>query len=231
MEPSPVPASVAVLRRVRTRLGGDRGRARTSCGAVALEAALVTPLLMVALFGIIEMSLLMRDTVAETSAVRVGARIASASPGVGPGVCVASAAPPPCTPANAPGFAQAAADAIQRAGSAMPKDSIEWIIVYDANSSGYPMPTSNRTLACTTNCVKYVWDDALDRFRYASGSWLSSSVNACVNDPARQAVGVAMQAQHTWVTGLFGDSHTLSERSVMQFEPLSADQCKPGTHL
>lgn len=200
-------------------------------GAVALEAALVTPVLMIALFGIIEMSLLMRDSVAATSAVRVGSRIASASAGVGPGVCVASADPPPCTPANAPGFAQAAADAIQRAGSAMPKDSIEWIIIYDANSQGYPMPTTNRTLTCTTNCVKYVWDDALDRFRYASGSWLSTSVNACVNDPARQAVGVAMQARHTWVTGLFGDSHTISERSVMQFEPLSSDQCKPETHL
>lgn len=185
---------------------------------------------MVALAGIVEMSLLMRDSIATTSAVRVGARIASASAGAGPGVCVASANPPPCTPASAPAFAQAAADAIQRAGSAMPKDSIEWIIVYDANTQGYPMPTTNRTLSCTTNCVAYVWDKNLDKFRYSSGSWASNSVNACVNDPLRTAVGVAMQAKHAWVTGLFGQSKTISERSIMQFEPLPSEQCKPSTH-
>jgi hypothetical protein len=186
---------------------------------------------MMALFGIIEMSLLMRDSVAATSAVRVGSRIASASAGAGPGVCLASVNPPPCTPATAPGFAQAAADAIQRAGSAMPKDSIEFIIIYEANIKGYPMPSTNLTLTCTTNCVKYTWDQNLDRFRYASGSWASNSVNACVNDPLRTAVGVAMQAQHHWVTGIFGSTHTLSERSVMQFEPLTSEQGKPGTHL
>jgi hypothetical protein len=195
-----------------------------------VEAALVIPLLMVILFGIVEMALLMRDGVAETSAVRVGARIASAAAGAGPGVCVASANPPPCTPANAPAFAQAAADAIQRAGSAMPKDNIEFIIVYDANLQGYPMPSTNTTLTCTTNCVKYVWDKTLDRFRYASGSWASTSVNACVNDPARSAIGVAMQAHHGWVTGLFGSGVTMTERSVMQFEPLTSEQCKPNTH-
>jgi hypothetical protein len=205
-------------------------RARSERGAAAVEAALVTPLLCLLVFGIIEMSLLMRDTVAVSSSVRTGARIASTDAGAGPGVCLASANPPPCTPQNAPALAQAAADAIQRAGSAMPKDSIQWIIVYDANSGGYPMPAGNTSLTCSSNCVKYVWDTGLDRFRYSSGSWDSSTINACVNDPGRQAVGVAMRATHTWVTGLFGNGVDLQERSVMQFEPLSNDTCEPGLH-
>jgi hypothetical protein len=215
---------------VRGAASPVRRRTRDARGAVAVEAALVIPLLMVLLCGIVEMALLLRDGVAETSAVRVGARIASAAAGAGPGVCQASANPPPCTPANAPALAQAAADAIQRSGSAMPKDDIEYILVYDANLHGYPMPSTNTTLTCTANCVKYSWDQSLDRFRYASGSWASTSINACVNDPARSALGVAMVVHHGWVTGLFGSGVTMTERSVMQFEPLTSEQCKPGTH-
>jgi hypothetical protein len=202
---------------------------RSERGAVAVEAAIVTPLLMVLLLGIIEMSLLMRDVVSTNSSVRTAARVASASAGAGQGTCEASANPPPCTPADAPKVAQVAADAVQRAGSAMPKDSIDWILVYDANASGYPLPAGNTSLTCSTKCVKYVWDKNLDKFRYSSGSWNSSTINACLNDPGRESVGIVMQAQHPWITGFFGKSVTLQERSVMQFEPLSNESCKPGT--
>lgn len=54
-------------------------------------------------------------------------------------------------------------------------------------------------------------------------------MNACLNDPGRAAVGIGMQVDHQWVTGLFGDGHLVQDRTVMQFEPLEADRCKPGT--
>ena len=113
---------------------------------MAVEAAIVTPLLMVLLLGIVEMSLLMRDVVSTNSSVRTGARVAASAAGSGPGTCEASANPPPCTPASAPAVAQVAADAIARAGSAMPKDSIKWLLVYSANTKGYPLPAGNTTL-------------------------------------------------------------------------------------
>src|SRR5262245_41595604 len=62
---------------VRTR-NGDRG-------AVAVEAALVTPLILLLITGVIELALLMRDDVALTSAVRNGGRTASANANAGPG--------------------------------------------------------------------------------------------------------------------------------------------------
>jgi hypothetical protein len=192
---------------------------------------LVTPILFMFVLGIIEMSLLMRDTVATTSAVRVGGRVASVSAGAGPGVCQASASPPPCAPANTPALAQAAADAIQRAGSAMPKDRIEYLLVYKANAGGYPLPTGNTGLTCSTSCVRFVWDSGLNKFRYAGGSWVSTTINACVNHANRDTVGVAMVAEHPWITGVFGDGVDLAERSVMNFEPLPSEQCMPGTHL
>jgi len=206
-----------------------RARSRNERGAIAVEAAIVVPLLVVLMFGVVEIALMMRDSVAVSSSVRTGSRIASASAGAGPGTCQASSNPPPCTPATVPAFAQAAADSIQRAGSAMPKDSISWVMIYEANVGGYPLPVGNTKLVCQTNCVTYVWDAALDRFRYQAGTWASTSVNACVNDPLQTSVGVAMLAQHKSVTGFIG-SVSLSERSVMRFEPLPSEQCKANTH-
>lgn len=196
-------------------------------GAAAVEFALVVPLLVVLLLGILEMSFLMRDYVSMSSSVRAGARTASAAADAGPGTCQASVNPPPCSPQSVPAFAQAAADTIQKAGTAMPADQIDWLMVYEAGSNGFPVGRSD--LQCSTNCVLYVWDDGIDRFRYSSGSWASASVNACVNDPDRDVVGIGLQARHAWLTGLFGDGLTMQERTVMQFEPLESDRCKPGT--
>jgi hypothetical protein len=129
------------------------GRYRSERGAVAVEAALLTPLLMLILFGIIEMSLFMRDVVSVSSATHVGIRSASISAGAGQGTCQASSNPPPCSPASVPALAQVAADAIQKAGTAMPQSEINWIIVYNANTAGYPMPAGNTSADCTTDCV------------------------------------------------------------------------------
>jgi hypothetical protein len=206
-------------------------RRRTNArGAVAIEAALVTPIMMALIFGIIEMALLMRDDVAITSAVRNGGRTASANAGAGPGGvneggdCVA-----PCSPANAPMFAQLAANTIQRAGSALPQDSILELWVYKANNKGYPGATGSTTMTCGTNCVKYKWVKSKDQFRYSSGSWPSASVNACANN-SPDAVGIYMSARHDFLTGFFSDNVTIEDHAVFAFEPLATQMCAAGAH-
>ena len=57
---------------------GVRRRERPDRGAVAVEAALITPVLVLLVFGIIEFGLAFRDWLAVTSAVRAGARTAAA---------------------------------------------------------------------------------------------------------------------------------------------------------
>ena len=203
-------------------------RARRERGAVAVEAAIITPLLLLLVFGIIEFSLLMRDHVAVSSAVRAGGRMASASAAAGPGTCPGGPTPPPCTPANAPAFAQAAADTIQRAGTAMPKDSIDFIWVYKANNNGYPGSATSMPATCPANCVKYVWNATDNKFYYASGSWASASVKACINDADQ--VGVYMKGTHSFITGLFGSTIGVADHAVMKFEPLATDICAPGKH-
>ncbi len=197
------------------RRKGDRG-------AAAVEFALVVPLLLTFLLGTVELGLYMKDYVSMSSSVRAGARTASAAAGAGPAMCGAN----PCSPRR-PTFAQAAADTMQTAGMAMNSDDINWIMIFKADTTG-TIPAS-----CTANCVKYVWNPTTNKFVYSSGLWDSRLVNACLNDVARDSIGVAMEARHRWmsglVSGLMGGNKIMTERTVMQFEPLEQDRCKPTT--
>ena len=209
-----------------------RTRRRDESGAVAVEFALIAPLIVLLFIGIMELSFLMKDYVALSSSVRGGARVASAAADAGPGDCAAeSAAGFPCVGANVPKAAQAAAGMMQRQGSAIPNGDIDWVIIYRAGDNGYPVGQSS--LVCGTDCVKFVWEPSLEKFRYVSGSWRSSTINACLNDVDRMSVGVGMQVTHTWKTGMggsiFGGLKEMQDRTVFQFEPLEADRCKPGT--
>lgn len=195
-------------------------------GAVAVEAALITPVLILLIFGAIEFTLLLRDHVATTSLVRVGARIASAEPRQG---TVASCQSLALTPAC---FAQDAADAMQRSGSALPKNSIEYILVYRANKEGYPGSDGNTSFEnCPGNsCYKFTWQDgtggSAGRFAYAGGAWNPQSINACQGDPNAMAVGVYMKVKHPAVIGLFFNNFTLTDHAVMKFEPMQEGVCK-----
>lgn len=204
-------------------------RQRDERGASALEFALTVPMLLMFLVGTVELGMFMKDYVSMSSSVRAGARTASAAADAGPGEC--TAAVPLCTPQKAPMLAQAAANTMQTAGTAMNTDDIQWVMIYKANTAGFPGTGTTVPAACPSNCVKYVWDAGLNKFRYAEGAWDSKTVNACVSQS--DSVGVAMRADHNWMTGLMsglmGGDKEMTERTVMKFEPLEQDRCKPGT--
>ena len=84
------------------------------------------------------------------------------------------------------------------------------------------------TAGCNTACVKYRWVDSQNRFRYVGGSWDYKLINGCIKDA--DAVGVYMKATHPMLTSWFFPSITLSDRTVMTFEPLPSGKCAPGAH-
>ena len=224
------------MKSVLSPLGRARARRRGQRGAVAVEAALVTPVVVLLLLGIIEFSLVMRDYVAVTSASRSGARMASSSAGAGAQVCDTAETGTQCSNTSAPELAKLAANAIQTQGSALNKDSINYILVYKANAKGFPGSLthwgSNALTDCKNagSCVAYTWVDASDKFKYSvgNGTWASSTINACVSNS--DSVGVYLNSTHTFITKMFGSSTTVSDRTVMRFEPLTADTCAAGTH-
>lgn len=197
---------------------------------MAVETALVLIPVMLLLVGIIEFALAYRDNVAVTSAARTGVRVASSGPDDGP--CVPSLADEtPCPPLAVPNLAQNAANAIARAGTALPRESIRYIMVYKANANGYPGALTSLPNSCAgvLNCVMYTWKPAQNQFRYTSGTWPSATINACFPNNV-DSVGVNVVADHDFLTGLFGGGLTLSEHSVMQFEPLLPATCAAGAH-
>jgi hypothetical protein len=212
-------------------------RRRREDGAVAVEAALVMPILALLVFGIIEFGFLLRDYAGVSALVRTGARIASTGADHGPGVCDTSPGAPTCTPASSPALAQEAADAIQRSGVVSNPDQIQYILVYKANDKGYPGANGSTTMpadcSSTSNCVKFVWRSSINQFKYNSGSWNSTSISACfpgsVANPMDR-VGIYLKASHPMITGLFGSSISLSDRAVMDFEPLATQSCGANQH-
>jgi Flp pilus assembly protein TadG len=181
---------------------------RTDGGAVAVEAALITPLLMLMLFGIVEVSLLIKDDLAVSAAARAGARTGSALPRFDDGTT---------------DFAQQAADQVATAAGALDLTAVS-LTIYAANAAGDPQG-GGTPVDCSDQCVHFRYDVATSAFVRDGGSWPASTINACPGDPAQDAIAVYVSYPHRMP--LFGGTVTLTDRSVMAFEPVSPTQgCK-----
>jgi Flp pilus assembly protein TadG len=181
-------------------------------GAVALEAALLTPLLLLITFGIIEFGMLFKDWLAVVSAVRAGTRIASAEPRFST-------------------FAQDAADDVAKEGTALDMSNVQELWIYKAEDSGtysgYPVGATDKDFTSCTQCVKFHWDSSSQAFVPYSTTWTATEQNACQGDPSKDSIGVYLQIKHAAVTGLIFDNLTIDEHSVMSLEPIPMSRvCK-----
>lgn len=191
------------------RLSGERG-------ASAVEAALVTPVVMAMFFGIIELGFVFKDYLAVGGAVRAGARVASA------------------TPRDA-GFAQKTADKVASIGGAMNLNDVQELWVYKVGSTSdkpcvsTPAPANSPCTsradfaACTDQCVKFTWNAGTKTFVQAgSPTWPSSTQNACTvgsgGPPNR--IGVYMKLKHDPFTGFVFQTIYISEASILTLEPM-----------
>jgi len=198
--------------------GGDRRRQGPfgEGGASAVEAAIVTPIVMAMLFGIIEMGFLFKDYLAAAGAVRAGVRMASAMP------------------RNAT-FAQAAADQVAITGGAMSFKDVQELWIYKVEPACPTCALSNKPVGfssfsgCTT-CVKFQWDTGLKKFvKTGTEDWAAGDQNACSTSTERpDRIGVYIRLKHNAFTGLVFNTITISEASIMSLEPISFfTACKP----
>lgn len=186
-----------------------RDRRRQQRGAVAVEAALITPVLIVLIFGMIDFGLLFKDYLAVTSASRAGVRIASAEP-------------------HQTGFAQDAADQVAREGRALESSNIEEVWVYKSQANGYPIGSSSTAVTGCSVCVKFHPDANGNLIAYST-TWTANQQNACAGTGTRDTVGVYVEYDHPATIGLFFDTFTLKDHTVMALEPLTAASgCGPS---
>ncbi|HYI62048.1 MAG TPA: TadE/TadG family type IV pilus assembly protein [Acidimicrobiales bacterium] len=178
-----------------------------------MEAAFVTPVFFMLIFGIVEVGLAMNDNLALAHSVRAGSRMASASGN------------------------EAYADygllrAIAREGSAIPRDQVERIVVYEATGPG-ALPTvgcrdGSPSSVAGNACNVYTPAD-FDRPRTDFGCLPDKDTDRffCPSDrnivltktTGPDYVGVWMKVEHPWVTRMFGSTLTLTDSSVIQLEP------------
>ena len=187
--------------------GGQRKSGQR--GSAAVEAAIVTPLVMALLFGIIELGFLFKDYLAAAGAVRAGVRMASA------------------TPRNST-FAQDAANQVALTGGAMNFSDVQQLWVYKVGTATDKPVGFSDFSGCTT-CVKFRWDAGTSKFVTLTDNWAASSQSACstlTEHPDR--IGVYVELRHNAFTGLVFNTVTISEASIMSLEPISfLTACKP----
>ncbi|MFZ4519029.1 MAG: TadE/TadG family type IV pilus assembly protein [Microthrixaceae bacterium] len=179
-----------------------------------IEAAIVLPVLMLFLLGIIEFGLVYATGATTTGASRTGARLAATA----------------YAPAGSSGAAQrAAADQVAAAVTAdltnLSNAVPTGMVLYRVNPSatdGAPVggfPGDNMAGGCTTDCFRYTWNGT--RLVYSSGGW--SSPDAC--GTSVDSVGVWVQARHDYLTRILGQFRYVDGRTSMRLEPLPTDQC------
>jgi Flp pilus assembly protein TadG len=178
-------------------------------GGAAVEAAIVTPVVMAMFFGIIELGFVFKDYLAVAGAVRAGVRMASASP-------------------RTSTFAQFAANKVAQTGGAMNFTNVQEMWVYKASTTT-DKPIGFSDFSDCTVCVKFTWDTGTNAFVPASDTWASSTQNACtaVSGGPPDRIGVYLKLRHKAFTSFVFTTLNISEASILTLEPMPvAGGCK-----
>lgn len=193
----------------RTARGPAPRRAHGDDGAAMVEAAIVMPLLMLLVFGIIEWGLAFLTATSTNSAARAGARTASA------------------LTLNTTYADQARLAVESNLSGALPFATPLEMWVYEVpytNPAGSPFPSGQTSWTCGANCIKYTWDGT--HFVFNSGSWPAASMVVCGVPPNQfDSVGIYLKVRHNFVTNFFGASKDIAEHTIMRLEPQPADSC------
>lgn len=186
-------------------------RGRGERGATLVESALITPVLMLFVFGIFEFGFAFRDYLAVANSTRDGARAASVA------------------------GSDADADyrtlrAIQRASSALPEGALNYIVIYKASGPDAEPDASCLGTSQTGMCNVYYPSDfsrPADEFGCAASSiaplapdrfWCPTDRETSVG-AGLDYVGVYIEIDHSYITGLFGSGVTFDDTIVLKVEP------------
>ncbi len=188
-------------------------RARGEAGAVLLEAALVTPLLLALLLAAIEGGIAFYERLSVAHMSLAGARSAS-----GQG-------------------SEALADyhvlRAVRSGGGMAGGQVSVVVVYRATGPGDRVPDGCRSAGVTGVCNRYAAGDlARDVSDFGctgppgpttkiDSPWCPTGRKTALSGPGGPPdyVGVYVEALHHDLTGILGDSITLRSDSIFRIEP------------
>lgn len=189
-----------------------RRRGRGERGATLVESALITPVLLLFVFGIFEFGFAFRDYLTVANAARDGAREVSVA-------------------GNSGDADYRMLRAIERASAALPDDGLEQIIVFKATGPGDTPDPACFSGSVSGVCNVYTPSDfnrAADEFgcngpstvtpNAPDDAWCPTDREVSVGS-GLDYVGVWVTTTHTYITGLFGSSIDLDDQLILKVEP------------
>jgi hypothetical protein len=225
----------------------DRRRGRGSRGATLVESAILTPVFLLFVFGILEFGLIYRDYLSVADASAVGARIGSI---VGPGLAavqISDGTPTGTTTIDGNGDF-AAMMAVREDLAAIPIEWIDRIVIFEGKQPSQQVsPLDQVPSVCRTQtplpsnapgCNIYEPRDAFEHLEgnvdatdlaYFSCPAPGGSEPACgwdpndrQNGPTTDVIdyfGVYVKISRPYLTGIFGDDFTIEQAHVLRLEP------------
>ena len=175
---------------------------------MAVEAAIIAPLLIALTFGTFEFGLLYRDNNILNQAAREGGRMGSTLP-------------------RDPTYHTVTANVVAEAlAGKLPDGTVETLVLFKADRHGQPV--SGNLDTCTTDCYRFTWDDADQEFDLVNGTaWSYADQEACGVPFDNDYLGVRIEGHHEWLTGILGDGKDISANAVFRLEPVtSSEACK-----
>ena len=186
-------------------------------GSTLVESAVVTPVLLLMIFGIFEFGFAFRDYLAVANSTRDAAREASVA-------------------GNVRDADYRMLRAIERASAALPDGSIEQIVIWEATGPDDSVPAVCTGAAQGTAGVCNVYqssDLSVPEANFGCQSTLNSPPDP-IDSPDRfwcpadrqvsvgsglDYVGVYIRITHEYITGLFGDDVVFEDQMILKVEP------------
>jgi hypothetical protein len=181
-----------------------------------VEAALILPVIVLLILGIMEFGLLFTSYSTTTAASRSGARLAATAYSQA-GTTTAQ------QDVAAQQIALATAADLEVLNNAEPV-GMAIFRVNSASTDGSPVggfPGPNMTGGCSSRCIRFSWNASTQTFTRTSGSWTDADACGLQVD----SIGVYVQSRHTYISGILGETRDVDGHTVMRLEPLPADQC------
>lgn len=186
-----------------------------------VEAALILPVIVLLVLGIMEFGLLFTSYSTTTASSRSGARLAATA------YSQAGASGNGTETSNQQVAAEQIALAVAADLEVLNNAEPVGMAIYRVNPSstdgapagGFPGP--NMTGGCTSRCIRFTWNPATQTFVRGTGSW--TDADAC--GTAVDSIGVYVETEHSYISGILGSTRDVDGHTVMRLEPLPADQC------
>jgi hypothetical protein len=200
-------------------MGLSSRRRRKERGASIVEAAFVTPVFLALIFGVMELGFLFRNYLSISNASLAGARAASVAGD---------------DPAADFLVVRTVAHGIEAIGAR----NVDFVVVYDASPAPGGQPLKEPPASClfgsssALSCNRYTKAEFFLSLREPDGTtpnwecdpttgrdrfWCPTDRETIVGNA--DYVGVFVQVNHQYLTGLFGDDTKLTSNRVIRIEP------------